>query len=142
MRGCFSSTSTGVEGDGGVFDLVDKGDVVADILLIDLRRCSLLSIGSEPLDNASAVVVMVKGCKFAELEFDLLNMPENVFFMPEVEALEVNVGLFCTGVFGVSATGVALSFPAEGGGVADVFNIRGGCVCSALYAGALPFILS
>lgn len=142
MRVCFSSPSSGVAGDGGVFDLVDNGDVVADILLIDLRRCSLLSIRSELLGIASAVVVMVNACKFAELEFDLLNKPENVFFIPEVEPLDVNVGLFCRGVLRFSATGVALSLPAEGGGVADVFNIRGGCVCSAPYAGALPFILS
>jgi hypothetical protein len=125
---------------GGVFDLVVIGEVVADILLIDIRRCSLPSIRSEPLGNVSAAVA--KGCRFAEFEFDLLKKPDTAFFIPEVESLDVNVGLFCTGVFGVSATGVALSFPADCGGVAEVFNMRGGCVCIVPYAGVWPFILS
>jgi hypothetical protein len=93
------------------------------------------------LGNGSAVVVVVKGCKFAEFEFDLLKKPDIAFFIPEVESFDVNVGLFCKGVFGVSATGVALSFPAEGGGVGEVFSMRGG-VCIAPLAGAWPFILS
>lgn len=105
-----------------------------------MRRWSFPNIGSEPLGNVSAVVA--KGCRFAECEFVLLKKPDTAFFMPEVESLDVNVGLFCTGVFGVSATGVALSFPADGGGVAEVLSMRGGCVCIAPSAGVWPFILS
>ena len=63
--------------------------------------------------------------------------------MLEAESLDVNGGLFCIGVFGVSATVIPLSFPAEGGGVGEVFKMSGGCVCNAPYAaGDEPFILS
>lgn len=135
--GCFSSGSAGEagEGDGGVFDRVVVGEVVADN-----RRYSLASIESEPLGRVEFVVV--KGWRFAEFEFDLLKNPDITFFMPEAESDDFSVGLFCIGVFGVCATGDSLSFPVEGGGVGEVFSINGGWVCKAPYAGAVPLILS
>jgi len=93
------------------------GEVVAEILWIDNRRCSLPSVGSGPLGNESAV----EGFKVIEFEFDLLKNPDTAFLRPELDSLDVIGGLRCRGVFG----SCPLSGPAKDGGVGEVFNMSG-----------------
>jgi hypothetical protein len=134
--GLFWSFSAGDPGDGGVFDLVVYGELVADIRLTDIRRCSLGSVVSDALgDNADpSTWAGVNGWspRFPFCEFDLLKSPDIARFIPE-SFVDIGdaVGLFCSGDLGCceSATGVLSCFPAEGGGVAGVFSIRGGLIC-------------
>src|SRR4051794_10570676 len=67
--GCFSTTSLGDTGVGGVLDLVVDGEFVADPRLNDMRRCSFPSIGSDPFTTGSG---FVNGARFAvaDSEFD------------------------------------------------------------------------
>jgi hypothetical protein len=119
-----------------VFDRVVYGEVVADIRLTDIRRWPLASIVSDPLHDSvdPSTWVGVKGWRprFPFCEFDLLKNPDIARFIPEsfVDTGDIG-GLFGSGDFGgfESATGVLSCLPAEGGGVAGVFSIKGGLEC-------------
>jgi hypothetical protein len=85
---------------------------------------------SDPFASGASWVKGVK-LKFPEFECDLLKKADIVLLIDP--SFEEDPGLFGVGVFGdrgsAIGVGVVSSFlPADGGGVAAVFSIKGGCV--------------